>query len=72
MSMIRAPLVYKHTHYGLGFKVSKELLEDDLYQSTTGKFIPGLKALFKRRRKKLAGWPPKPDNLNVRWWNNNA
>ena len=67
MSMIRATFAPKYTHFDLGFKVSKELLEDDLYgtmmRTGIGDFHLGVP-----EKAPIADWPPKPDNLNVRWW----
>ena len=59
---------FEHTTYSLGFKVSPELLMDDLYgycQQRTGVIdIP----IGPPPQRKIADWPPKPDDLNVRWW----
>lgn len=68
MSMIRGSFVPQYTRFNLGFKVSKELLKDDIYHMMrTG---VGDLRLGVPRKAPIADWPPKPDNLNVRWWNN--
>ena len=61
---------FEHTTYSLGFKVSKELLEDDMYgyaQRRTG-VMDSIIGIARRIKRKIADWPPKPDDLNVRWW----
>jgi len=66
--------------YSLGFKVSEELMDTDLYDTyalchsrhRTGvsEIFPG-KLWFPKVKKyppPLEDWPPKPDDLNVKWW----
>lgn len=73
---------FSHTSYALGFKVSKELLVDDMYKRWN--MLPFLHKAHKKIMKMVTDprplwrlrkhhdpvddWPPSPDDLNERWW----